>query len=228
MRTDVRILIVEDELQMAALLQQGLTEDGHVVTTAHNGREGLSLAETGAFDLLLLDVMLPDLDGWTVVRKLRATGSRVPILMLTARDATADVVQGLTIGADDYLVKPFSLEILLARVRSLGRRGPSPLPAILQVADLTLDQGTREVRRGDRKITLTRTEHSILDVLMRYAPRVVTYEALLDSVWGGDADVEINTVAAFMRLLRGKIELPHETRLLQTIRGVGYALRVEE
>ena len=228
MKTDVRILVVEDEPQMASLLLQALVEDAHAVTTTQNGREGLSLAGTNAFDLLVIDVMLPGIDGLTLTRKLRASGSRVPILMLTARDTTSDVVQGLSCGADDYLIKPFSLEILLARVRALGRRGPAPLTVVLQVADLVVDQGTREVRRGDRKIVLTRTEYSILEVLMRNAPRVVTYDALLDSVWGGDAEVEINTIAAFMRLLRAKIEIAEEARLLQTIRGVGYSLRVEE
>ncbi len=224
----MRILVIEDETHMAALLAQGLTEDGHVVTKAAEGRDGLSLAQTGSFDLLLVDIMLPGLDGWDIVRRLRAAGSRVPILMLTARDATADVVQGLTIGADDYLVKPFSLEILLARVRALGRRGPALAPLTLHVAELTLDQGTREVRRNDRKIVLTKTEHSILELLMRNAPRVVTYESLFESVWGGDSDIEINTIAAFMRLLRGKIEAENETQLLHTIRGIGYALRAQE
>jgi DNA-binding response OmpR family regulator len=228
MEAGVKILVVEDELRMAALLEQSLVEDGHVVTKAHDGHTGLSLAKADAFDLLILDVMLPGLDGWRIVSRLRAIGSRVPVLMLTARDTNSDVVQGLSLGADDYLVKPFSLEILLARVRALGRRGPAPLPLVLRVGDLTLDQGTREVRRQGRKITLTKTEHSILEVLMRHAPRVVTYDMLLDSVWGGESDVEVNTVTAFMRLLRGKIELEDEARLLQTVRGVGYALRMDE
>jgi two-component system response regulator MprA len=171
--------------------------------------------------------MLPGLDGWSVIRRLRTAGSRLPVLMLTARDSTSDVVHGLNLGADDYLVKPFSLEILLARVRALGRRGPAPRPATLRVADLTLDQGTREVTRNGRKITLTRTEYSILELLMRQTPRVVTHDALLETVWGGASDVELNTVSAFMRLLRTKIEATGETRLLQTVRGVGYALRWE-
>jgi DNA-binding response OmpR family regulator len=228
MLAGVKILVVEDELRMAALLEQSLVEDGHVVTTANDGSQGLSLAQTDAFDLLILDVMLPGVDGWRILSQLRAKGSRVPVMMLTARDATSDVVQGLSMGADDYLVKPFSLEVLLARVRALGRRGPAPLSLVLQIGDLTLDQGTREVRRKDRKITLTKTEHSILEVLMRHAPRVVTYDMLLDSVWGGESDVEVNTVTAFMRLLRSKIEVADEARLLQTVRGVGYALRLEE
>lgn len=228
MNTTVRILVVEDEPHMAGLLRQGLAEEGHAVTVTSEGREGLSLAQSDSFDLMLLDVMLPGMDGWTVMRRLRSGGSRMPVLMLTARDAVADVVEGLNLGADDYLVKPFSLEVLLARVRALGRRGPAPRTVTLQVADLTLHQGTREVARGHRKIVLTRTEHAILELLMRQAPRVVTYDALLESVWGNAADIELNTVAAFMRLLRTKIETAGEPRLLQTVRGVGYALRLED
>lgn len=224
----VRILVVEDERHMAELLRQGLVEEGHAVSVAFDGSEGLSLAQSEGFDLLLLDVMLPGKDGWEVVRRLRAAGNRIPILMLTARDATSDVVQGLNLGADDYLTKPFSLDVLFARVRALGRRGPAPRAVTLQVGDLTLHQGTREVKRGSRSIALTRTEYAILEVLMRHAPRVVTRDALLDSVWGGESDVERNTVDAFMRLLRSKIEAAGETKLLETIRGVGYALREEQ
>jgi len=228
MVSDVRILVVEDEPRMAELLRQGLTEEGHAITIAGNGPDGVSLAASDGFDLMLLDAMLPGADGWTVIRQVRGAGNPVPILMLTALNSPDHVVQGLNLGADDYLTKPFSFEILIARVRALGRRGPAPRSLILRVGDLTLHQGTREVRRDNRAITLTRTEHAILELLMRRAPSVVTYDLLLDSVWGGAADIEINTIAAFMRLLRSKIEAAGETKLLQTIRGIGYALRVEE
>ena len=154
----MRILVVEDERRMAELLRQGLAEDGHAVTVALNGREGMSIAETGGFDLLILDIMLPGADGLQIVRRLRARRDGTPVLMLTARDSAGDIVKGLDIGADDYLTKPFSFEVLLARVRAAGRRGPVAQPVILEVADLSVHLGTREVRRGARKIELTRTQ----------------------------------------------------------------------
>jgi DNA-binding response OmpR family regulator len=224
----MRILVVEDERRMAELLRQGLVEDAHTVTVAQNGREGLELAECGGFDLLILDIMLPGLDGLQIARKLRAGRDRTPILILTARDAPGDIVRGLDIGADDYLTKPFSLAVLLARVRALGRRGPMPQPVLLEAAGLTLHLGTREVRRGDRKIELTRTEYAILELLMRNAGRVCTRDTLIDTVWGGYSEIGGNTLDAFMRLLRVKIEHAGESRVLRTVRGVGYCLRVEE
>ena len=223
----MRILVVEDEPRMAELLRQGLSEDGHAVTVALNGADGLAMAQPGAFDLLLLDVMLPGLSGLEVARRLRARQDRTPILMLTARDSTSDIVKGLDIGADDYLTKPFSFEVLLARVRATGRRGPIAQPVWLNAAGLTLNQGTREVRRGDRAIELTRTEYNILELLMRNAGRVLTRESLIESVWGGDSEIESNTLDAFVRLLRGKIETAGEPRVLRTVRDVGYTLRAE-
>jgi two-component system response regulator MprA len=224
----MRILVVEDERRMAELLRQGLAEDGHVVTVALDGRDGLAFAEAGGFDLLILDVMLPGRSGLEIARRLRAHRDRTPILMLTARDAASDIVQGLDIGADDYLTKPFSFEVLLARVRAAGRRGPIAQPVVLESAGLALHLGTREVRRGARKIELTRTEYAILELLMRNAGRVVTRESLIESVWGGDSEIESNTLDAFVRLLRGKIEAAGESRVLRTVRGVGYCLRSEE
>ncbi len=220
----MRILVVEDERRMAELLRQGLTEEGHVVTTAFEGREALSLAQSGEFDLILLDVMLPGIDGFTIARRLRAERNQTPILMLTARDATPDIVQGLNVGADDYLTKPFSFEELLARVRACGRRGPIPQPVRHQVADLTMDQAAREVRRAGRLISLTRTEYAILELLMKNAGRVVRRDSFIDNVWGGDSDIESNTLDAFVRLLRAKVEAPGEPRLIHTVRGVGYRL----
>jgi DNA-binding response OmpR family regulator len=224
----LRILVVEDERRMADLLRQGLTEDGHAVTVATEGREGLAIAEAGGFDLLVLDVMLPGLTGIEIARRLRARRDRTPILMLTARDAASDIVQGLDTGADDYLTKPFSFEVLLARVRAVGRRGPIAQPVVLEAAGITLHLGTREVLRGTRKIELTRTEYAILEMLMRAAGRVLTRESLIDGVWGGDSAIESNTLDAFVRLLRGKIEAAGESRVLRTVRGVGYCLRAEE
>jgi DNA-binding response OmpR family regulator len=223
----MRILVVEDERRMAEVLRQGLVEDGHLVTVAAEGREGLSLAGSGGFDLIILDVMLPGLSGFEIARQLRAKRNQTPVLMLTARDSTSDIVEGLDIGADDYLTKPFSFEVLLARVRAVGRRGPIPQPVCLQAAGLAMNLGTREVRRGGRRIGLTRTEYAILELLMRNAGRVVTRGTLIEGVWGGDSDIESNTLDAFVRLLRAKIEEPGEVRLIQTVRGVGYSLKPE-
>jgi DNA-binding response OmpR family regulator len=223
----MRILVVEDEPRMADLLRQGLTEEGHAVVVAQDGSAGLSFAEGEAFDLLLVDVMLPGMDGFTIVRRLRARQNRTPILMLTARDAIRDIVEGLNLGADDYLTKPFSFQELFARVRAAGRRGPVAQTVWLCTGDLTLNQGTREVRRGQRAIALTRTEYAILELLMRNAGRVLSRERLIEGVWG-HADIQDNTLDAFMRLLRAKVELPGEPKLLRTIRGVGFSLRSTE
>jgi DNA-binding response OmpR family regulator len=217
---------VEDEHRMRELLRQGLTEDGHAVTVANDGHEGLSIAQGSAFDLIVLDVMLPGPDGFAIARQLRKQRNHTPILMLTARDSTRDIVEGLNLGADDYLTKPFSFEVLLARVRAVGRRGPIPQAVWLQVADLTMNQGTREVRRGARAIELTRTEYAILELLMRNAGRVISRERLLETVWG-DSDVEANTLDVFVRLLRTKIEAEGEIKLIHTVRGVGYSVRAD-
>jgi DNA-binding response OmpR family regulator len=221
----MRILVVEDDRRMADLLRQGLVEDGHTVSVAVDGREGLAFAGSGTFDLLILDVMLPGKSGFEIAREVRARKDRTPILMLTARDAAQDIVQGLDIGADDYLTKPFSFEVLLARVRALGRRGVIAQPVLLEAAGLTLHLGTREVRRGGKSIELTRTEYALLELLMRNPERVLTREYLIESVWGNDSEIESNTLDAFVRLLRAKIEADGERRILTTVRGVGYCLR---
>jgi DNA-binding response OmpR family regulator len=224
----MRLLVVEDERKMAELLRQGLAEDGHSVTVTADGPHGLAMAEAAAFDLIVLDVMLPGLDGFQIARRFRAGRNQTPILMLTARDAPGDVVEGLNLGADDYLTKPFSFEVLLARVRALGRRGPIPMPVLLKAAGLTVHQGTRDVSRGVRKIALTRTEYSILELLIRNAGRVVTRAALMEGVWGNESEIESNTLDAFVRLLRAKVEEPGKPRLIRTVRGVGYVLDGEE
>lgn len=224
----MQVLVVEDERRMAELLRQGLEEEGHSVVLAGDGREGLAMAESHAFDAIILDVMLPVMDGFSVARKLRAAHNQTPILMLTARDATGDIVDGLNLGADDYLVKPFSFEVLLARLRAISRRGVIPQPPILQLADLSLDPSAREVTRGGRRISLTRTEYGLLELLIKRAGRVVTRENLIESVWGFDSEVRSNTLDAFIRLLRDKVDAEGETKLIQTVRGVGYRLRAEE
>ncbi len=224
----MRILLVEDERRMAELLRKGLSEEGHTITVATDGREGLRAAEDTFFDLIVLDVMLPGIDGFTVAKRLRAAHNQTPILILTARDTASDIVEGLNLGADDYLTKPFSFEVLLARVRAVGRRGPIPQAVCLEFADLSLNQSTREVHRGNRTLALTRTEHSILELLMRNAGRVVSRDTLIETVWGAAADIESNTLDAFVRLLRAKVEHAGDPKLIQTVRGIGYCLRRTE
>src|SRR6266404_4647270 len=197
----MQILVVEDERRMAALVRQGLAEEGHAVTVADNGRDGYDLAADGAFDLIVLDVMLPGLDGVEVTRRLRARKNQTPILILTARDSNADIVKGLNAGADDYLTKPFSFEVLLARVHAVARRGPIPRGVCLEVGSLQLDPAAREVRREGKALELSRTEFSLLETLMRNTGRVVSRDALIAAVWGWDAEVENNTLDVFVHLL---------------------------
>jgi DNA-binding response OmpR family regulator len=221
----MRILVVEGERRMAELLRQGLADEGHEVITALSGPAGLSLAETRAFGLIILDGMLPGMNGFALARQLRSARNRVSILMLTARGAASDVAGGLDLGADDYLAKPFSFDVLLARVRALARRGPAKRPIRFDEGGLTLDTGSREVKRDGRAINLTRKEYAILELLMRNAGRVVSRDVLIENVWGGDSDIASNTLDAFMRLLRAKVEVSGEPKLIHTVRGVGFILR---
>jgi DNA-binding response OmpR family regulator len=223
----MRILIVEDERQMAEVLRRGLSEEGHAVDVARTGPDGLSMATSDGFDVIILDVMLPGLGGFDVARRLRAARIRTPILMLTARDTNADVVAGLDGGADDYLVKPFAFDVLLARLRAVARRGPTERGVVMTVGDLSLDTGAHEVWRGAEGIDLTRTEFSLLEFLMRRQGSVVTRNALIEGVWGHDRDIEDNTLDAFVRLLRQKVDTSGQQRLIHTVRGVGYAVREE-
>lgn len=223
----VRLLLVEDDPRMRALVRRGLTEQGHVVEVASTGPEAVELAAAADFDVAVLDVMLPGFDGVEVVQRLRARSNRTPVLMLTARDAASEVVRALDAGADDYLAKPFSFAVLVARLRALGRRGPAPHDAQLQVSDLRLDPASRIVTRAGVPIALTRTEHNLLECLMRDAGRVVTRRALTDRLWGSDRAVESNTLDAFVKSLRQKVESGGRPRLVHTVRGVGYCLRHE-
>jgi DNA-binding response OmpR family regulator len=222
------VLIAEDDRKLATQLKKGLEEHRHSVFVAFDGREGLEAASLGTFDVLMLDVMLPFMDGFSMVRKLRAGGSRTPILLLTARDAPDDIVAGLDAGADDYLTKPFAFKILLARLRALSRRKQVEPRAQLQVADLALDPTNHEVKRAGLGLPLTRTEFQMLEVLMRNAGRVVTRSRLIEAVWGYDRDIEGNTLDVFISQLRSKVDAGRPGRLIHTIRGVGYALREEE
>src|SRR5580698_468935 len=221
----MQILLVEDEQRMAALLKRGLTEEGHQVAVARDGVAGFEMACTTAFDVIVLDMMLPKLDGLTVARRLREGHNQTPILMLTAKDAAVDVIKGLDAGADDYLTKPFSFEILLARLRAVSRRGSIAQPVCLELADVKLDPATRRVTRGSDELSLTPREFSLLELLLRNCGRVVRRETILESVWGFDCDVNENTIEAFVRLLRLKVDA-REPKLIHTVRGVGYALRV--
>lgn len=221
----MRVLIVEDEKRMAELLKKGLEEENHSATLAYDGSTGLEIAELYEFDAIVLDIMLPGIDGFEVARRLRRNRNQTPILILTARDAVPDVVKGLDVGADDYLTKPFAFDELLARLRSVARRGHSPRPARLQVADLTLDPATRQVFRGSQEIQLTPTEYRLLDFLIRRAGRVVSRNTIIEAVWGFDQDVEENTLDAFVRLVRSKVDRDFKHKLIHTVRGVGYTLR---
>jgi len=221
----MRILIVEDEKDMAHLLKVGLEEENHVISLTFDGPSGLELARSCDFDVILLDVMLPKLDGFEVARRLRADGNRTPILMLTARDNVPDVVKGLDLGADDYLTKPFSFAVLLARLRAASRRKYNQPSSVLRVADLELDRATMAVTRARREINLTATEFRLLEFLMRRPGVVVSRNTIVDAVWGFDDEVNDNTVDAFIRLLRRKLDDPYEEKLIKTVRGVGYSLR---
>lgn len=221
------ILVVEDEKSMREVLRQGLEEENHTVTLASDGLEGIHAAESCDFDAILLDVMLPGMDGVKLVRRIRAAGRNTPVLMLTARDAVGDVVRGLDAGADDYLTKPFSFHVLLARLRAISRRSVQPHKSRLQVHDLLLAPASHDVSRAGLPLTLTATEYRLLEFLMRRAGHAVSRSAIIEGVWGFEEDVEANTVDAYIKHLREKIDAGHEHKLIQTVRGYGYILREE-
>jgi DNA-binding response OmpR family regulator len=219
----MNILVVEDDLAMANILADGLREEAHAVDLVVDGRAALQLTGDASFDLILLDVMLPGLDGFEVARQLRYRGSDVPILMLTARDALPDVVAGLDAGADDYLTKPFSFVELLARIRALGRRTATRTRTVLELDDLILDVSCFRVFRSGREIHLSITEFRLLELLVRNPGKVLSRAAILDALWANRRDVEENTVDAFVRLLRKKVEEGTSRRLIHTHRGFGYS-----
>jgi DNA-binding response OmpR family regulator len=224
----MKLLVVEDEVRMADLLRKGLTEEGHMVTCAFDGAEGLALAKDYEFDVIILDIMMPKLSGYDLAKRLRAQKNRTPILMLTARDSVPDIVQGLDLGADDYMTKPFSFDELIARLRAVKRRALAAEDSHLRVGDLTVDPASREVLRGEERISLTRTEYSLLERLMYRSGKIVSRRSLIESVWGFDREIEDNTLDAFMRLLRNKIDIPGRPKLIHTVRGVGYMIRSDE
>jgi len=223
----MRILVAEDRPKTADLLRRALGSEGHEVLLAYDGDRALTLGRSAEADLILLDVMLPVLDGFTVLRRLRESRVRTPVIILTARDSKADIVHGLDCGADDYLTKPFELDILFARVRAVARRAPASEPAELSFHDLRLSASTYEIRRGDRTAPLTRTEYALLETLMRRPGAVVRRETLIDQGWGAGAEADGASLYVFIRSLRSKITQPGETELLHTVRGVGYSLRIQ-
>jgi len=220
----MRILVVEDEQAISAFVVQGLTEAGYAVDLAADAAECLHWAAIAEYDVIVLDVMLPDQDGLTVCAELRRRGLRAPVLMVTARDAVDDRVAGLDSGADDYLIKPFAFAELLARIRALLRREPAFKGTVLQVADLEMDTAQRTVRRGGLQIALTSKEYSLLEYLMRHPHQILTRSAIAEHVWNYDFDNLTNLIDVHIFALRRKLDDAHELKLLHTVRGVGYRL----
>jgi len=225
----MKILIVEDEHKTGDYLRQGLTESGFITELASNGVDGLHLAVTGDFDLLVLDVMLPGLNGWQVLERLRQCGRDMPVLFLTARDQIDDRVKGLELGADDYLVKPFAFSELLARVRTLLRRGKTSIEAtVLHVADLELDLLRRRVTRAGTRIELTAKEFALLELLLRRQGEVLPRSMIASQVWDMNFDSDTNVIDVAIRRLRAKVDDPYEPRLIRTARGMGYVLEAPD
>jgi heavy metal response regulator len=220
----MRILLVEDEERIAAFIRKGLKEELYTVDVARDGSEALDIAGAGEYDLIILDLRLPVRDGISVCRELRAQGNTTPILMLTARDTIDDRVRGLDAGADDYLVKPFAFQELLARLRALARRPPVVQGLTLRMANLTLDTRTHQARRDAQTIELSAREYCLLELLMRHSGHVLTRTQIAEHIWGYDFDANSNVVDVYIRYLRRKVDDPFEPKLIQTVRGVGYKL----
>jgi two-component system, OmpR family, response regulator len=221
----MRVLVVEDERRLAGLLARGLAEAGHDADIRHTGPDGLLAAAAGRYDAVVLDVMLPGLDGVTVCQRLRGAGHRVPVLMLTARGQVPDRVAGLDAGADDYLTKPFSFDELLARLRALHRRSADATAEVLQAGDLTLDPARRQVARADTQIELSAREFDILALLMARAGQCVTRYHILNEIWDGETDLRSNVIDVYIANLRGKVDRPFGRHAIETLRGAGYRLR---
>ncbi|HEY6696163.1 MAG TPA: response regulator transcription factor [Solirubrobacteraceae bacterium] len=221
----MRVLIVEDDAKMAGLIQRGLRDDGLAADVAAEGEAALWMAGATAYDAIVLDVLLPGIDGFEVCRRLRSDGVRSPVLMLTARDAVEDRVRGLDTGADDYLTKPFSLAELAARLRAIARRGPIERPPVLEAGGLRLDPATRRVWRGNAEIALSAREFALLETLMRHPGQVLDRLQLLDHAWDGEYENRSNVIDVYIRYLREKVDRPFGADSIETVRGVGYRLR---
>jgi two component transcriptional regulator, winged helix family len=220
----VRVLLIEDDVTIARLLKEGLEDELYAVDVVHDGNEGYRTAVADEYDVIILDIMLPGMNGYEVCRALRNDGNKTPILMLTARDAERDIVEGLDTGADDYLAKPFSFDVLLARIRALLRRPNEKLEEILQVGDLKLDPSSKKVTRASQEINLTAKEYGVLEYLMRNKGKVLSKEQIISHVWDFDADVLPNNVELFIMFLRRKIDKPFKSKLIHTVSGFGYKL----
>ena len=220
----MRVLLVEDEVRLAEAVQRGLAAEGFQVELAHEGQEGLFKATTGAYDVVVLDIMLPGLNGYRVCQEMRRAKVWTPVLMLTAKDGEYDEADAFDIGADDYLTKPFSYVVLVARLRSLVRRGAPARPAVLQAGDLTLDPARHRVRRGDVELTLTPREFALLQYLIRHREQVLSKTQILENVWDAHYDGDDNIVEVYIGYLRKKIDVPFGRRSIDTVRGVGYRL----
>ena len=221
----MRVLVVDDDVRLAAVVDRGLTEEGYSIDVAHDGEEAQYLAEIHAYDLIILDVMMPGIDGLTVCRSLRDAGLETPILMLTAKDAVADRVAGLDTGADDYLVKPFAFDELVARVRALTRRQSPTRGTELTVGSLCLDTVTRRLTYGDSEIELTSKEYAVLEYMMRNPHAVITRGMIEEHAWNNDFDSVSNLVDVYIRRLRSKIDPPSGPSVIETVRGAGYRMR---
>jgi DNA-binding response OmpR family regulator len=221
----MHVLIVEDEKKMAVLLKKGLEEENHSANLAFDGRNGLEMALALEYDAIVLDLMLPGINGFEVARRLRKSGNTTPILVLSARDTVSDVVKGLDIGADDYMTKPFSFEEFLARLRSVSRRASAPRPTLLQVGDLVLNLASHQATRSGEEISLSPTEFRLLEFLMRRAGRPITRKSILNSIWGSDDDIQENTLDVFISHLRNKVDRDRQVKLIQTVRELGYVIR---
>jgi heavy metal response regulator len=223
----LRILVVEDEKKVANFVKKGLQEEGYAVDVVYNGRDGLNFATDQSYDLIILDIYLPGIDGLTILKKLRDVKVKTPVLLLTVRATIEDKVLGLNSGADDYLTKPFAFEELIARVRALLRRKRDADTTVIQVADLILDPVRRIITRGGQEIVLTLKEFSLLEYFMRNAGRVLTRTMIIDHVWNYDFDTETNVIDVYVNYLRKKIDAGHDVKLIHTVRGVGYILKTE-
>ena len=221
----MRILVVEDEKKVASFIAKGLTEESYAVDVAYDGEEGAFMALENDYDLIILDLMLPKMDGMEILKKIREEQKDVPVLILTARDSVDDIVAGLEGGSDDYLTKPFAFAELLARIRALLRRSQERKVTVLKVADLTLNPLTREVKRGDRKIDLTSKEYALLEYFMRNVNRVLTRTLISEHVWNYEFDPLTNVVDVYVNYLRKKIDQKKESKLIHTVRGVGYIMK---
>ncbi|MBN2164414.1 MAG: response regulator transcription factor [Pontiellaceae bacterium] len=223
----MKVLVVEDDPKIASFVQKGLKEQGYVVDVCHDGDEGYDLASGESYDVILLDIMLPGRDGLSILRALRAEKNTVPVILLTARSGLDERVEGLNMGADDYLPKPFYMEELIARIIAVSRRASGDQLSVLRHGDLVLNLITRDVLRGDNRLELTSREFNLLELMIRSPGRVYSRTQLLEHVWGYDFDPQTNVVDVYIRRLRNKVDLPNELSLIETVRGVGYRIKAD-